>query len=224
MEHFELVEKLVNTFGVSYEEAKNALEASSWDPVEAAVILEKKKNGSAETENSAPKADEQPNNTQADEQPNTARGPKGSTYNIPVEEIKNAGCNFIKTIWDFLSLNTFVVKKNSGEVFLDIPIWLAAILFCAFFWPITLIMGIVFIMGYRFSFSGPQLGKTNVKNTVDQVGKATEDFVKKVKNTVAPDNCEKVQEQPAETTEEAGKENETTEEADKENETSEKTE
>ena len=63
-----------------------------------------------------------------------------------------------------------------------------------------------------------------MKNTVDQVGKATEDFVKKVKNTVAPDNCEKVQEQPAETTEEAGKENETTEEADKENETSEKTE
>ena len=44
MEHFELVEKLVNTFGVNYEEAKNALEKSGWDPVEAAVILERAKN------------------------------------------------------------------------------------------------------------------------------------------------------------------------------------
>ena len=50
MEHFEMVEKLVNTFGVNYEEAKNALEQSGWDPVEAAVILERGKNSTPETE------------------------------------------------------------------------------------------------------------------------------------------------------------------------------
>ena len=50
MEQFDLVEKLVNTFGVSYEEAKNALEASGWDPVEAAVILERNKNAAPEKE------------------------------------------------------------------------------------------------------------------------------------------------------------------------------
>ncbi len=177
--NFELVEKLVNTFGVSYEKAKEALEASNWDAVDAAIYLEKDKNGASQEQS----------------QENVNRNPKGS-FNIPVDEMKEAGSNFFKSCWDFLSLNTFVVKKNSGEVFLDIPIWLAALLLCAFFWPVVLIMGLVFIMGYRFSFSGPQMGKKHVKNTMDQVENAAEEFVEKVKNAVGPDECEKVEEQP----------------------------
>ena len=177
--NFELVEKLVNTFGVSYEKAKEALEASNWDAVDAAIYLEKEKNAAS----------------QEQEQENVNRNPKGS-FNIPVDEMKEAGSNFFKTCWDFLSLNTFVVKKSSGEVFLDIPIWLAALLLCAFFWPVVLILALVFVMGYRFSFSGPQLGKKHVKNTMNQVENAAEEFVEKVKNAVGPDECEKVEEQP----------------------------
>lgn len=177
--NFELVEKLVNTFGVSYEKAKEALEASNWDAVDAAIYLEKDKNAASQEE----------------EQENVNRNPKGS-FNIPVDEMKEAGCNFFKTCWDFLSLNTFVVKKSSGEVFLDIPIWLAALLLCAFFWPVVIILALVFVMGYRFSFSGPQLGKKHVKNTMNQVENAAEEFVEKVKNAVGPDECEKVEDQP----------------------------
>ena len=177
--NFELVEKLVNTFGVSYEKAKEALEASNWDAVDAAIYLEKDKNAASQEE----------------EQENVNRNPKGS-FNIPVDELKEAGSNFFKTCWDFLSLNTFVVKKSSGEVFLDIPIWLAALLLCAFFWPVVIILALVFVMGYRFSFSGPQLGKKHVKNTMNQVENAAEEFVEKVKNAVGPDECEKVEDQP----------------------------
>ena len=177
--NFELVEKLVNTFGVSYEKAKEALEASNWDAVDAAIYLEKDKNAAS----------------QEQEQEKVNRSPKGS-FNIPVDEMKEAGSNFFKTCWDFLSLNTFVVKKSSGEVFLDIPIWLAALLLCAFFWPVVIILALVFVMGYRFSFSGPQLGKKHVKNTMNQVENAAEEFVEKVKNAVGPDECEKVEDQP----------------------------
>ena len=177
--NFELVEKLVNTFGVSYEKAKEALEASNWDAVDAAIYLEKDKDAAS----------------QEQEQEKVNRNPKGS-FNIPVDEMKEAGSNFFKTCWDFLALNTFVVKKSSGEVFLDIPIWLAALLLCAFFWPVVIIMALVFVMGYRFSFSGPQLGKKHVKNTMNQVENAAEEFVEKVKNAVGPDECEKVEDQP----------------------------
>ena len=177
--NFELVEKLVNTFGVSYEKAKEALEASNWDAVDAAIYLEKDKNAAS----------------QEQEQEKVNCNPKGS-FNIPVDEMKEAGCNFFKTCWDFLSLNTFVVKKSSGEVFLDIPIWLAALLLCAFFWPVVIILALVFVMGYRFSFSGPQLGKKQVKNTMNHVENAAEEFVEKVKNAVGPDECEKVEDQP----------------------------
>lgn len=200
--NFELVEKLVNTFGVSYEKAKEALEASNWDAVDAAIYLEKDQKGgnTASQETAGEQAQE-----------NVSRGPKGS-FNIPVDEMKEAGSNFFKSCWDFLSLNSFVVKKNSGEVFLDIPIWLAALLLCAFFWPVALILVLVFIMGYRFSFSGPQLGKKRVKNTMNQVENAAEEFVEKVKNAVGPDECEKVEEQPEIVVEQAPAEEENKEE------------
>ena len=204
MEHFELVEKLVNTFGVSYEKAKEALEVSDWDPINAAIYLEREKNGNPEpvkesaAQEAAPEqiqetASEQ---AQAEESAGVNRGPKGSSFNIPVDEMKQAGSSFFKTLWDFLSLNTFVVKKSSGEVFLEIPIWLAALLLCSFFWAVVIVLGIVFIMGYRFGFNGPQLGKKNVKKTVNQVENAADEFVSKVKNAVAPDNIEPVEEQP----------------------------
>lgn len=186
MEHFELVEKLVNTFGVNYEEAKNALEQSGWDPVEAAVILERAKNTAPETE--APKVK------------NAARESFENCHNTMKEE----GSKLFKTVWDFLSLNEFVVKKSSGEVFLNLPLWISVLLLCAFFWPVVLILIVVFIMGYRFSFTGPQMGKKEVKNTVDRVEKAGEDIIEKVKNAcpaepVSTENTEiPVPETPAE--------------------------
>lgn len=217
MEHFELVEKLVNTFGVSYEKAKEALEASNWDAIDAAIYLEKEKKGETQPAPNAephsapadePKAEEtraaaeEQQNAAAEEpkaedpQPQVNTGTKGSTYNIPVDEWKRKSSNIFNTILDFLTKNSFVVKKSSGEVFLDIPIWLMVLLVCAFFWPVVMIMGIVFIMGYRFSFEGPHLGKKRVKNTMNHVETMTEEFVQKVKNTVAPDTVE-----PVETTE-----------------------
>ncbi len=172
MEHFDLVEKLVNTFGVSYEEAKNALEATGWDPVEAAVILERNKE--AAPEKAMPDIK------------NAAR----ETFENAHNTVRDEGTKFFKTCWDFLSLNEVVVKKPAGDVFMNLPIWLAVLLLCAFFWPVVIILGIVFIMGYRFTFSGPQLGKKNVKNAAEQAQNFGEDLVEKVKNSCADEAAE----------------------------------
>ena len=183
MDQFELVEKLVNTFGVNYEKAKEALEASNWDAVDAAIYLEKEKNG--ETHGT--------DQEQESAQPDVNADVKGFTAKTnPKIEWKEESEKLFKKVWDFLSLNKFIVKKNSGEVFLELPIWLAATLMCAFFWAFIVILVIVFIMGYRFSFEGPQLGKKNVQKAVDQVESITEDFVEKVKNTIGPDEVEQV--------------------------------
>ena len=47
MDRFELVEKLVKSTGVSFEDAKIALESSGWDLLDAAVWLER--NGKVES-------------------------------------------------------------------------------------------------------------------------------------------------------------------------------
>ena len=191
MEHFELVEKLVTTFGVSYEKAKEALEYSNWDPIDAAIYLEREKNGQPQPERT--EIPQEPKQESAAEEPKAGvnTGTKGS-YSIPVDDWKKEGSKFVGTIWDFLTKNTFVVKKSTGEVFLDIPTWLFASLLCCFFWAIVMIMVIVFIMGYRFSFSGPHLNKQKVKNTVDKMSSVTDEFVSRVKNAVAPDKVETV--------------------------------
>ena len=165
MEHFDLVEKLVNTFGVSYEESRDALEKSGWDPVEAAVLLEKAKNGTAETET-----------------PKTDPGVKGSACSRG-ETLKKDGSRIFKSIWEFLSLNTFIVKKSTGETFRDIPLWLAILLLCSFFWAIVFILVIVFLMGYRFSFAGPHLGKKSVNDAVGRAETFGKDIVDRVKNS-----------------------------------------
>ena len=41
MDHLEMVEKLAQKAGVSYEDAKMALEACNWDMLDALVYLEK---------------------------------------------------------------------------------------------------------------------------------------------------------------------------------------
>ena len=160
---------------MSYEEAKIALEQCGWDPVEAAVILEKGKNAVPEQEE--PKAESR------------FKGAANSVRN----EWKEEGDKFFKSIWNFLSLNDFVIKKASGEVFLDIPLWLSILLLCTFFWAIIFILIIVFIMGYRFSFTGPNLGKKNVQDAVDHMENVSKDFFEKVKNSVAPDTCAPVE-------------------------------
>ena len=181
MEHFELVEKLVNTFGVSYEEAKNALEKSDWDPVDAAVILERIKNGTYVNEEPQPEV-------------NTNR--KGSFCETQCNW-KQESEKVCSTIWNFLSLNEFVVKKPSGEVFLELPIWIFALLLCAFFWAIFFILGIVFILGYRFSFTGPQFSKFSCRGPRGSVDPVKEDVVEPV-NTECCENAEPQPEQPKE--------------------------
>ena len=186
MEHFELVEKLVNTFGVSYEEAKKALEVSGWDPVEAAVILERAKNG-----NPIP---EEP-------QPEVNTGRRGSTVNSQ-NNWKEEGTKFFNSIWNFLSLNEFVIRKSSGEVFMNIPIWIAVLLVCAFFWPVAIILAIVFIMGYRFSFTGPQMNWEQKKGPRGTVETPVEDTVEQVKTSCGQETA-KQPETPKEETQES---------------------
>ena len=181
MEKIELVEKLVSTFGVSYAKAKEAFEACGWDAVDAAVYLEKEKQAEEKSEEKCCEEHK--------------KGAKGS-FNIPVDEMKESGNSCFKTCWDFFSKNTVVVKKSTGELFLEIPIWLAVILLCAFFWAIFFVVGILFVMGYRFSFNGPQLGNNRVKNTMNQVGNAAKDFAHNVKNAVSQDECGTAEEQP----------------------------
>ena len=199
MEHFESVEKLVKTFGISYEHAKEVLEASNWDAVEAAILIEKENKAAEQNsptepvmtadslkeqldksvknvrkgtaaffkkaadlidetdgetksaENGSVNAEEQPKQSVEDSE---AYKEAKRRYSAAKEKTRGV----IGTVVDFFDKNHFVVSKPSGETFLDLPLWVMIILFVMFFWIIVVVLIFTLILGFRFRFTGPQLG------------------------------------------------------------------
>ena len=216
MEHFDLVDKLVKTFGVSYEEAKKALEAANWDAVEAAILIEKEQQ-SAETEAAAEPAfnadsikdqwnkgvktarkgtaaffkkaadfiddanedaangeQAQDGQTEQSEQPQQSAGDSEACQEAKrrCDAAKQKTCGFFNEVVDFFDKNHFVVAKPSGETFLDLPLWIMIGLCVIFFWAVLGVLLLTLIMGYHFSFSGPQLG--NLKHSAPKTEAAVD--------------------------------------------------
>ena len=191
MEHFESVEKLVKTFGISYEHAKEVLEQSNWDAVEAAILIEKENKAAEQNSPTEPvmtadslkeqldksvknvrkgtaaffkkaadfideNADGEPQAEQPKQSVEDSEAYKEAKQRYAAAKEKTRG--LIGTVVDFFDKNHFVVSKPSGETFLDLPLWVMIILLVMFFWIIVLVLIFTLILGFRFSFTGPQLG------------------------------------------------------------------
>jgi len=172
MELLEKVERLREKTGVSYQEAKAALEETGGDLLEALCWLEqngKIKEGAAfcSTEFRAE--------------------PEPETTEIPHEKKSKEPGSFergMHALWEgFLSLlragnrNSLILTDRSGEQKLTMSVTLFVVLAILFFWAMTVLVVIALFFGYRFSFRGPELGKDPIN---DAVGKAT-DYAESIK-------------------------------------------
>ena len=186
MDRFELVEKLVNSTGVGYEEAKKALESSGWDLLDAAVWLEK--NGKIENKtnhfSTNPEQQQQQQKQQEEEQRKEEQRKADNTRNSTGRP--SSGSRILQTILtkarQIIMDNELVICKNSGEIFLEIPIWLAIILLVVAFWPSVIVLVLVFILGFRFRLHGPDLGSEKVNNILKQLESTAGDFIDRMKN------------------------------------------
>ena len=143
MDRFELVEKLVKSTGVSYADAKTALEASNWDLLDAAVWLEN--NGKTEGKTSHyttnPGQKEEQRKQREEEQFN-----ENSRYSSNPQSRSSRFFNgILSKARGIIMDNQLVICKRSGEIFLEIPIWLFIILLIIAFWPTIIALVVVFI-------------------------------------------------------------------------------
>ena len=181
MDRFDLVDKLVKSTGVSYEDAKIALESSGWDLLDAAVWLEK--NGRTEAKSNSFSTDpEQQEQAQQQRQQQQQRNeaPRGSAETRRTRGGLISG--LIAKIRGILMDNDLVVCKQSGEIFLEIPVWLAVILLIVAFWPTLIVLILVFILGFRFRFHGPDLGSETLNRVLNQAENSAGDFINRIKN------------------------------------------
>lgn len=164
MDRFELMEKLVKTTGAGYEDAKNALEATGWDLLDAAVWLEK--NGKIENRSARFNTDpeQQKQEEESVKQENTANEQSSSERRYSRRGTVVSG--ILAKIKNILIDNDLVLCKQSGEVFLDIPIWLAILLLVIAFWPSIFVLALVFFLGFRIRLQGPDIGSDKVNRII----------------------------------------------------------
>lgn len=184
MDRFELVEKLVKSTGVSYESAKTALEASGWDLLDAAVWLEKNGKAEEKTSHFTTNPEQQQQQKQQEEE---ARRKEESRSEAGYKNTTRSGGNrIVHTILtkarQIIMDNELVICKTGGEIFLEIPIWLAIILLIVAFWPSVIVLVLVFILGFRFRLHGPDLGSERVNRILSQAENAAGDIIDRMKN------------------------------------------
>jgi len=142
MNHFDMAQTLREKTGITYEEARRALEQAGWDILEAMVALEKEgKLNHDNTNKEEPMENAKAQNTQS-----TARN------------IENAFIRFFRWLGNLISKgnrNHFIITKNERRV-MAVPVTAAVALFLLFHAAFMFFLIVGLIMGYRFSFESEQ--------------------------------------------------------------------
>ncbi|HHW08383.1 MAG TPA: ubiquitin [Firmicutes bacterium] len=175
MATLEQAEKLRQKAGVSYEDAKAALDATGDDLLEALIWLEKKGK--------------------------TAPPPSGGYYSSRSQEeeiqprrenVKAGKENKGDGFWDFLgklfrflaklfhigNTNYLVAHKRDEELF-ACPITVLVFLLIIGFWFVVPLMLVSLFFGFRYSFRGKEFGKETVNKFMESATETAEGIKKK---------------------------------------------
>lgn len=174
MENLKLVEKLKDKANISYEEAKNVLEKSEWDILEAMIYLEEngkiqKPSVSTFYTNEYEERYKDISVTNMDEGKNNYNNEK---KNKGFEGFFEIVCKAIDTC-----NNIFFEIKRENRVFLKIPITVMILLLIFTFWIVIPFAIVGLFFDIEFSLSG----KIGAVNKVNDVFKTISVNVKKLK-------------------------------------------
>ena len=180
MATLEQVEKLREKANVSYDEAKEALDHSNGDLLDAMIYLEKQ--GKVKTPEgggrySSSDAGSKDSQSQADHTEKKDSAP-GESFGELVKRLIKFCCRIIRRG----NINNFEIYKD-GERKASFPITLLVVMIVFAFWisfPL-LIIGLFF--GLRYRFNGPDFHKSAVNNAMDTAAEAAESIKKSLNST-----------------------------------------
>lgn len=151
----EQVEKVVKHTGVTYQEAKEALEVTEGNVLEAIINIEKRR---GETKQSAHASQNRQEERMQREESNS------DSLDQFVEWVKR---------WVHRgTINKLEVVRNK-KVVLALPVLVFIILVLFVFWVTVPLLIISLFFGYGYRFSGPDLEKTKVNDAVQMASEAT---------------------------------------------------
>ena len=149
MTNYEMTEKLSEKMGVTMEEAKEALEACDWDMLDAALMLEKAHGGEKQTYSTRQEA-------QDEAATDARREGRGVLKQIGRVLRKAIACG---------NRNRFEVRRGN-ELVMDLPVTVLAVALIFAFWVCLPLLVIGLFTGWRYSFSGAELGSERINGAM----------------------------------------------------------
>ena len=176
MELLEKVEKIREKTGVSYEEAKAALEAVGEDGLDALVYLEnqgkiKKPDVSVYTTEAEPSEEVKEAARQYEKASSETFGDQVKKFMNWIGSLIKKGCE-----------NFFIVSKKDEEI-ITMPVIVIVLVLLFAFWVVLPLMVVGLFFGFRYRFSGSITKSVDVNMACDKAAEAAEtikqEFTKK---------------------------------------------
>lgn len=167
MTNFEMVETLREKANISYEEAKQALERSNWDLLDAMLLLEKegKVNAGGGSYTTRP-AEEKETKKSARNNGQGAFHWLGQTF-----------CKLVR----MGNVNFFVVSRSGKELF-SLPVTVFVVLMILGFWFLVAALVIGLFCGLRYAFRGPNLGRDSINNAINRAADMAENVKEELRS------------------------------------------
>lgn len=176
----EQVEELRRHADISYNEAKAALEETNGDILEAIINLEKQNRIQAPKGGGYYNSRNEKHDTDDNCRKKNSKTESKETDGASFGELMGRFFRWCGEIINKGNRNNFEVIKGGDKV-VAIPVTVLAVLLLFMFWITIPIIIIGLFFGYRYMFSGPDLGKENVNRAMDSVAAVAENLKKEVK-------------------------------------------
>ena len=177
MNQLERVEKIREKTGVTYEEAKEALEAAGGDVLDAIVYLEnqgKIKRPEKQVYTSKP---EQDTSMELIEAAKTYETEDHESFGDIVKKFLKWCGRMIKKGCE----NFFIVAKHNEEI-MSVPVIVLALLLLFAFWIVLPLLVVGLFCGFRYSFRGNITNTVDVNKACDKAAEACESMKKEFKS------------------------------------------
>lgn len=181
-DNLDLVEKLVEKTGLSYTDAKSALEKADWDILEAIINLEAegKVGGTGSYSTRTASSAEQQNDGSAAEAETAER--KKNTRNEEYKKTTVSVLEWLRSVFDKGNTNNIELYNKNGERVLGMPVTVFVVLCLISVGTVLVLMLVSLFFGVRYRFSGPELGKESINNVMSKATDVADNIKNDIKN------------------------------------------
>jgi hypothetical protein len=176
MDNFEKVEKIREKTGVSYEEAKAALEANNYDLLDAVIYLEKQGRTNTASANYST-GWEGHTNLLVTESPKGGQKKSGDASDSVGAFFAWIG-KLIRKAWE----NKFVIAKEGKEIG-QMPVLVLILLLFGFFWVVIPLLIVGLFFDFRYSFKGGSKIEVDLNQFCDKATTAANDIRNDFRNS-----------------------------------------